>query len=90
MAKESLKFTPLLGQWMLLSGAVFVDRGNSKQAMESLDRAGRDMKERSVSAEWRISPLSSCCAAVRGTDGSPCVDLLGIAVDIPRGDAHAL
>jgi len=49
MAKESLKYTPLLGQWMLLSGAVFIDRGNNKQAMESLERAGDDMKKRSIS-----------------------------------------
>jgi len=49
MAKQSLKYTPLLGQWMLLSGAVFIDRGNSKQAMESLEKAGDDMKKRSIS-----------------------------------------
>lgn len=48
-AKQSLKYSPLLGQWMLLSGAVFIDRGNSKQAMESLEKASNDMKKRSVS-----------------------------------------
>ncbi|KAG8898916.1 hypothetical protein FRB99_007065 [Tulasnella sp. 403] len=49
MAKKELKWSPLLGQWMLLSGAVFVDRGNSKQALQSLAKAGEAMKQRSVS-----------------------------------------
>jgi len=49
MAKKELKWSPLLGQWMSLSGAVFIDRGNSKKAMESLEKAGDDMKNHSLS-----------------------------------------
>lgn len=62
MAKKELKWSPLLGQWMLLSGAVFIDRGNSKNAMHSLDKAAKDMKEQSVStAPVNHSGNSSDC-----------------------------
>ena len=40
---------PLLGQYMALSGAVFVDRANSAKAIESLNDAGRTMKARGTS-----------------------------------------
>jgi len=49
MAKKQLKVVPVLGQWMSLSGAVFVDRGNSKHAMQSLERASADINNRSLS-----------------------------------------
>ncbi|KAG8920341.1 1-acylglycerol-3-phosphate O-acyltransferase [Tulasnella sp. 419] len=49
MAKKSLKYTPLLGQFMVLAGAVFIDRGNSKEAMKSLANAGNEMKRRNAS-----------------------------------------
>jgi len=49
MAKTELKWAPVLGQWMLLSGAVFVDRGDSKKAMNSLEKAGTDIRDSSLS-----------------------------------------
>lgn len=49
MAKKELKWSPLLGQYMTLSGAVFVDRKNSKDALQSLARAGEEMKSKRVS-----------------------------------------
>lgn len=44
VAKKELKWAPLLGQYMLLSGAVFVDRSNSAKAIKSLQDAGDRMK----------------------------------------------
>lgn len=49
MAKKELQWTPLLGQYMSLSGAVFVDRGNNAKAVQSLTEAGEIMKARHTS-----------------------------------------
>ncbi|KAG9015563.1 1-acylglycerol-3-phosphate O-acyltransferase [Tulasnella sp. JGI-2019a] len=49
MAKKSIQWAPILGQWMTLAGTVFIDRGNSKKAMASLDKATEDIKEKSLS-----------------------------------------
>jgi len=49
MAKKELKWAPLLGQYMSLSGAVFVDRSNNKDALKALAAAGEDMKSKGVS-----------------------------------------
>ncbi|CEL59275.1 lysophosphatidate acyltransferase [Rhizoctonia solani AG-1 IB] len=49
MAKKELKWAPLLGQYMALSGAVFVDRKNSKDALHALAKAGDEMKSKGVS-----------------------------------------
>ncbi|WWD22843.1 hypothetical protein CI109_107337 [Kwoniella shandongensis] len=49
MAKHELKWTPLLGQYMTLSGAVFINRKNRKDAIKVLEQAGDDMKKRGVS-----------------------------------------
>ncbi|KAF5321356.1 hypothetical protein D9619_000549 [Psilocybe cf. subviscida] len=43
MAKKSLQFTPL-GPFMSLSGAIFIDRGNSARAFRSIDAAGATMR----------------------------------------------
>ena len=43
MAKQELRWSPL-GPWMYMSGAVFVDRGNSVTAKRSLQAAGETMK----------------------------------------------
>ncbi|KAJ7118538.1 hypothetical protein C8R43DRAFT_1035968 [Mycena crocata] len=48
MAKKSLRFTPL-GPFMTMSGAIFIDRGNSAKAMRSLDAAVETMRTRRVS-----------------------------------------
>ncbi|KAF7301094.1 1-acylglycerol-3-phosphate o-acyltransferase [Mycena indigotica] len=48
MSKKSLQYTPL-GPFMLLSGAVFVDRGNSASALRSLDLAVQKMRENRLS-----------------------------------------
>ncbi|KZT29369.1 1-acylglycerol-3-phosphate O [Neolentinus lepideus HHB14362 ss-1] len=49
MAKKELQWMPLLGQYMTLSGAVFVDRGNNAKAVQSLMEVGEIMKERHTS-----------------------------------------
>ena len=49
MAKKELQWSPLLGQFMTLAGAVFVDRGNNARAVRSLTAAGEIMKERNSS-----------------------------------------
>ncbi|KAJ3521620.1 hypothetical protein NM688_g8995 [Phlebia brevispora] len=49
MAKKELQWTPLLGQFMALSGAVFVDRGNNAAAIRSLAAAGETIRARHTS-----------------------------------------
>ncbi|WVW81672.1 hypothetical protein I302_103667 [Kwoniella bestiolae CBS 10118] len=49
MAKRELKYTPGLGQFMSLSGAVFVNRSNRVDALAALQAAGEDMKKKGVS-----------------------------------------
>ncbi|ADV24659.1 lysophosphatidate acyltransferase [Cryptococcus gattii E566] len=49
MAKKELKWTPLLGQFMSLSGAVFVNRKNRHDAVKALAIAGEDMKKKGIS-----------------------------------------
>lgn len=48
MAKRELQWTPL-GPWMYMSGAIFVDRGNSTRAHKSLEDAGEQMKQEGIS-----------------------------------------
>ncbi|KAJ7098675.1 1-acylglycerol-3-phosphate O [Mycena belliarum] len=48
MSKQSLQFTPL-GPFMTMSGAIFIDRGNSARAMRSLDAAVKLMRTLRVS-----------------------------------------
>lgn len=48
MAKKEIQWTPM-GPFMTLSGAVFVDRGNSAHAQQSLAAAGEAMKLRKTS-----------------------------------------
>ncbi|KAJ2967875.1 hypothetical protein NUW54_g13379 [Trametes sanguinea] len=45
MAKKELQWSPLLGQFMTLAGAVFVDRGNNARAVRSLTAAGENGSE---------------------------------------------
>ncbi|KAL1409664.1 1-acylglycerol-3-phosphate O-acyltransferase [Vanrija albida] len=49
MAKKELKMTPILGQYMTLSGAVFIDRKNRKNAVATVEQAGASMKKNDVS-----------------------------------------
>jgi len=48
MAKRELQWTPL-GPWMHMSGAIFIDRGNSTKAQKSLEAAGEEMKRKGIS-----------------------------------------
>ncbi|KAG6919740.1 hypothetical protein DXG01_001574 [Tephrocybe rancida] len=48
MSKKSLQYTPL-GPFMTMSGAIFVDRGNSSRAIRSLAAAGELMRTRRIS-----------------------------------------
>ncbi|KIY66699.1 acyltransferase-domain-containing protein [Cylindrobasidium torrendii FP15055 ss-10] len=48
MAKSSIRYTPL-GPFMILSGAIFVDRGNNARAVRSLKAAGERMKAKRTS-----------------------------------------
>ncbi|KAF9226725.1 1-acylglycerol-3-phosphate O [Gyrodon lividus] len=48
MAKRELQWTPL-GPWMFMSGAIFIDRGNSTKAHKSLEAAGEEMKKEGIS-----------------------------------------
>ncbi|RSH89433.1 1-acylglycerol-3-phosphate O-acyltransferase [Saitozyma podzolica] len=49
MAKRELQWSPLLGQYLTLSGAVMVDRKNRKNAVAALEKAGDDMKKKGLS-----------------------------------------
>ena len=48
MAKRELQWSPL-GPWMYMSGAIFIDRGNSTNAHQSLEAAGEEMKREGIS-----------------------------------------
>ncbi|KAJ7167694.1 hypothetical protein C8R46DRAFT_1093848 [Mycena filopes] len=48
MSKESIRFSPL-GPFMMMSGAIFIDRGNSARALRSLDAAVDMMRTKRVS-----------------------------------------
>ncbi|WVN85990.1 uncharacterized protein L203_101148 [Cryptococcus depauperatus CBS 7841] len=65
MAKRELKYTPFLGQFMLLSGTVFVNRQNKIDAVKALDIAGQDMKRKGVSL-W-IFPEGTRSSSVEST-----------------------
>lgn len=49
MAKKELKWMPLLGWYMALSGAVFVNRTNREDAVKAMNIAGEEMKAKDVS-----------------------------------------
>ncbi|KAH9938083.1 1-acylglycerol-3-phosphate O [Fomitopsis serialis] len=44
VAKKELQWTPLLGQFMTLSGVIWIDRGNNAKAVRSLLAAGETLK----------------------------------------------
>jgi len=44
MSKQSLKYVPILGQFMQAGGAVFINRGNNADAVRSLQNAGEEIK----------------------------------------------
>ena len=43
-AKSSLKLIPFLGLYMALSGTVFIDRGNRKDALKAFDGAAEEIR----------------------------------------------
>ncbi len=45
IAKMELKKIPIMGWFMTLAGMVFIDRGKREKAMESMQRAGREMQK---------------------------------------------
>jgi len=49
MAKKSLKYIPLFGLFLQAGGTVFIDRGNSAVAVQSLQAAGEELKKRNTS-----------------------------------------
>merc|ERR1712072_1094572 len=49
MSKKELKWVPFLGQFMLLSNAVFVDRANRQQAFSAFKQVAQVMKEKGTS-----------------------------------------
>lgn len=48
VAKKELRLTPL-GPWMTLSGAIWLNRGNSASAVRSLEAAGEEIKREKLS-----------------------------------------
>ncbi|RXW25460.1 hypothetical protein EST38_g423 [Candolleomyces aberdarensis] len=48
ISKESIKYSPL-GPFMLLSGTIFINRGNNAQAVKSLNDAGNLIKKNKIS-----------------------------------------
>lgn len=45
VAKSQLKWVPVLGWYLMLAKHVFIDRGNSRKAIESLDRAAQQIRD---------------------------------------------
>lgn len=48
-AKRSLKFVPFLGWFMSLSGSIFIDRANSKDARQAMAGAANEIKSKKQS-----------------------------------------
>lgn len=46
VAKRSIRFYPLLGQFMLAGENIFIDRGHSSQAKKTLDEAVEQIKKK--------------------------------------------
>jgi 1-acyl-sn-glycerol-3-phosphate acyltransferase len=44
VSKTSLKYVPVMGWYMVLAKFVFIDRGNRKSAIESLEKAGAQVR----------------------------------------------
>jgi 1-acyl-sn-glycerol-3-phosphate acyltransferase len=44
IAKNELKYVPVLGWYMQLAKFIFIDRGNRRRAVESMDRAGERIR----------------------------------------------
>lgn len=66
---------------MSLSGAVFVNRKNSKDAVKAMNAAGEDMKRQGVSTRALHK------GEKRLTDASARAARAGLAMDLPRGYA---
>ncbi len=49
MAKKELQYSPLLGQFMSLSGAVFVNRKNLKDSIAMFAEVGKTMNKNKLS-----------------------------------------
>ena len=49
MAKKELQFAPLLGQFMSLSGAVFINRKNLKDSIKAFKSVGETMNRKKLS-----------------------------------------
>lgn len=49
VAKEQLRWVPLVGWYLQLAGHVIVDRGNRQRAIASLDRAAKQILRRRIS-----------------------------------------
>lgn len=49
MAKKELQFAPLLGQFMSLSGAVFINRKNLKDSIKAFQQVGETMNNKKLS-----------------------------------------
>ncbi|TKY86910.1 hypothetical protein EX895_004198 [Sporisorium graminicola] len=49
MAKKELQFAPLLGQFMTLSGAVFINRKNLKDSIKAFQQIGQTMNNKKLS-----------------------------------------
>ncbi|SJX66647.1 related to SLC1-1-acyl-sn-gylcerol-3-phosphate acyltransferase [Sporisorium reilianum f. sp. reilianum] len=49
MAKKELQYAPLLGQFMTLSGAVFINRKNLKDSIKAFQQIGKTMHNKKLS-----------------------------------------
>jgi|CXWL01.1.fsa_nt_gi 1-acyl-sn-glycerol-3-phosphate acyltransferase len=45
VAKKQLKYVPFLGWYLALAGFVFIDRGNTREAIASLDEAAKRIRD---------------------------------------------
>lgn len=51
MAKKEIQYMPLLGQWMTLSNAVFVNRSKRETAVAMMAKVATTMRDKAVSAD---------------------------------------
>ncbi|OGR12423.1 MAG: acyltransferase, partial [Deltaproteobacteria bacterium RIFOXYB12_FULL_58_9] len=99
VAKKALAFVPFLGWYMWATGMVFVDRGNSRQAIRSLNKAGEQIRaganiiafpEGTRSTDGVIKPFKKGIFVVALNSGVPIVPVAieGAHRVLPPGGLH--
>jgi lysophosphatidate acyltransferase len=64
MAKKEIQYMPLLGQWMTLSNAVFVNRSKRETAVAMMAKVAATMRDKAVSTHHPSLTLRTCMSLI--------------------------